>query len=182
MDAANPGPPGPFELSSRRLGGLPLVNHFWHRAGLAGLLVRYLPATDARVRLAPAVAVRLVVTNLLLGRAPLYGLGEWAAPFAPGLLGLAPGEVEVLNDDRVGRAPEQLFDADRASLLTELMLSVITEFGVATAEVHNDSTSISVHGVYRGATGAPRGGKPTPVITFGIPRTTAPTSNSWCGS
>jgi len=167
MDAANPGPPGRFELSSRRLGGLPLVNHFWDRAGLAGPLARYLPATDARVRLAPAVAVRLVVTNLLLGRQPLYALGEWAAPFAPGLLGLAPGEVEVLNDDRVGRAPEQLFDADRASLLTELMLGVIAEFGVDTAELHNDSTSISVHGVYRGATGAPRGGKPTPVITFG---------------
>jgi len=62
---------------------------------------------------------------------------------------------------------EQLFDADRASLLTELMLSVIAEFGVATAELHNDSTSISVHGVYRSATGAARGGKPTPVIMFG---------------
>jgi len=100
MDAVNT---GPFELSSRRLGGLPLVNHFWCHAGLPALLERYLPATDVRVRLAPAAAVRLVVTNLLLGRAPLYGLGEWAAPFAPGLLGLARGEVEVVNDDRVGR-------------------------------------------------------------------------------
>jgi hypothetical protein len=43
------------------------------------------------VRLAPATAVRLVVTNLLLGRQPLYGLGEWAARFAPGQLGLAAG-------------------------------------------------------------------------------------------
>jgi hypothetical protein len=39
--------------------------------------------------LAPAVAVRLVVTNLLLDRTPLYALGEWAGPFAPHLLGLA---------------------------------------------------------------------------------------------
>ena len=146
---------GEFDLHSQRLGALPLVNHFWYRARLPELLERYLPATDARVRLAPAAAVRLVVTNLLLGRRPLYALGQWAAPFAPGLLGLAPGEVDALNDDRVGRALEQLFDADRASLLTELMLGVIAEFGVATAEVHNDSTSISVHGVYRGATGAP---------------------------
>ena len=178
---------GPFTLSGQRLAGLPLVNHFWERAGLPALLVRYLPATDARVRLAPAAAVRLVVTNLLLGRRPLYALGEWAAPFAPGLLGPGPGEVDrvdggvdggvdgvvdggvvaALNDDRVGRALERLFDADRASLLTELMLGVITEFGIDTAELHNDSTSISVHGVYRSATGTPRGGKPTPAITFG---------------
>ena len=158
---------GEFDLHSQRLGALPLVNHFWYRARLPELLERYLPATDARVRLAPAAAVRLVVTNLLLGRRPLYALGQWAAPFAPGLLGLAPGEVDALNDDRVGRALEQLFDADRASLLTELMLGVIAEFGVDTAELHNDSTSVSVHGVYRSATGTPRGGKPTPVITFG---------------
>lgn len=156
-----------FALTSQRLGALPLVAHFLDRAGLPGLLDKYLPAADARVRLAPATAVRLVVTNLLVGRAPLYALGEWAAPFAPGLLGLAPGQVEAVNDDRVGRALEALFDADRASLLTELVLGVVREFDVATTELHNDSTSISVAGVYRDATGAERGGKPTPVITFG---------------
>jgi transposase len=67
----------------------------------------------------------------------------------------------------VGRALERLFDADRASLLTELILGVITEFGIDTAELHNDSTSVSVSGIYRSATGTPRGGKPTPVVTFG---------------
>ncbi|HEX2263959.1 MAG TPA: IS1634 family transposase [Pseudonocardiaceae bacterium] len=158
---------GPFELASQRLGALPLVNHFLARAGLPELLEHYLPASDARVRLAPAVAVRLVITNLLVGRQPLYGLGEWADPFAPGLLGLADEEVGSLNDDRVGRALEALFDADRASLLTELLLGVVAEFGIDVSELHNDSTSISVSGVYRSATGVPRGDKPTPVISFG---------------
>jgi len=158
---------GPFDLRSQRLGALPLVNHFWDRAGLSGLLERHLPAADARVRLASGVAVRLVVTNLLVGRQPLYALGEWAGPFAPHLLGLAEAEVDTVNDDRVGRALEALFDADRASLLTEVILGVVAEFGVDTTELHNDSTSISVHGVYRDATGTARGGKPTPVITFG---------------
>ena len=158
---------GPFELVSQRLGALPVVNHFLDRMGLADLLTRWLPAPDRRFRLDPATAIRLVVVNLLVGRTPLYGLGEWAAPFAPGLLGLATGDAVGLNDDRVGRALEKLFDADRASLLTELILGVITEFGVNTSELHNDSTSISVHGVYRDATGTPRGGKSTPVVTFG---------------
>lgn len=116
-----------FELVSSRLGALPLVDHFLERTGLVGLLGRYLPAEDARVRLAPAVAVRLVITNLLVGRQPLYGLGEWAARFDPAALGLASGEVALLNDDRVGRALERLFDADRASLLTELLVGVITQ-------------------------------------------------------
>jgi len=93
-----------FDLVSRRLGALPLVNHFLGRSGLLGLLERYLPAADGRARLASAVAVRLVITNLLVGREPLYGLGEWAGRFDPALLGLAPDEAELLNDDRVGRA------------------------------------------------------------------------------
>ena len=80
---------------------------------------------------------------------------------------MADDEVGAINDDRVGRALEALFDADRASLLTELILGVVREFGVDTAELHNDSTSISVSGVYRDATGGERGAKATPVITFG---------------
>jgi len=158
---------GPFELVGYRLGGLPLVNHFWDRVGLSGVLARWLPAPDPRSRLDPAVAIRLVVVNLLVGRAPLYGLAEWAAPFAPGLLGLAAAEVASLNDDRVGRALLKLFDADRASLLTELVVGVVAEFGVDTSELHNDSTSVSVHGAYRGADGRARGGKPTAAVAFG---------------
>ena len=125
----NPGVAG-FELVSQRVGALPVVNHFLHRSGLPALLARYLPGDDGRYRLPPAVAVGLVVTNLLVGRRPLYGLSEWATRFDPGLLGLAPGEVAALNDDRVGRALERLFDADRASLLTELLLGVVAEFGI----------------------------------------------------
>jgi len=170
-----------FDLVSRRLGALPLVNHFLGRSGLLGLLERYLPAADGRARLASAVAVRLVITNLLVGREPLYGLGEWAGRFDPALLGLAPDEAELLNDDRVGRALDALFDADRASLLTELILTVVAEFGIDTRELHNDSTSISVSGVYREATGTPRANPPRRSRS-GIPRTTAPISSSWCSS
>jgi transposase len=158
---------GPFELVSQRLGSLPLINHFWDRAGLSGLLQRWLPAPDRRYRLTPATVIKLVVLNLLIGRAPLYGLGEWAAPYAPGLLGLAAADASWLNDDRAGRALEKLFDADRASMLTELIVGVVAEFGVDTSELHNDSTSVSVHGDYRDADGRSRRGKPTAAVTFG---------------
>ncbi len=56
---------------------------------------------------------------------------------------------------------EALFDADRASLLTTVVLRVIGEFSIDTDQLHNDSTSISVHGVYRDAVGTPRGSQPT---------------------
>ena len=156
-----------FGLVSRTVGGLPIVNLMLDRLGLSALLADALPADDARLKLAPAAAIRLVVTNLVLGREPLYGLGEWAGRHDPALLGLSADDLGVLNDDRVGRALEALFDADRASLLTTVVLRAISEFSIDTNQLHNDSTSISVHGAYSGAVGTERGGKPTPVITFG---------------
>ena len=154
-------------LVSRALGGLPIINDVLDRLGLPALLADVLPSGDARQKLAPAAAIRVVVTNLMLGREPLYGLGEWAARYDPPLLGLTEPEVDGLNDDRVGRALEALFDADRASLLTAVVLRAVSEFAVDTTQLHNDSTSISVHGAYRGAGGTVRGGKPTAAITFG---------------
>jgi len=154
-------------LVSRALGGVPIINHVLDRLGLPGLLADVLPVGDARQKLAPAAAIRVVVTNLVLGREPLYGLGEWAARYDPGLLGLTEADVDALNDDRVGRALEALFDADRASLLTAVVLRAVSEFAVDTSQLHNDSTSISVHGAYRSAGGTVRGGKPTAAITFG---------------
>ncbi len=154
-------------MVSHRLGALPILNHFLDRMGLDALLARWLPAPDRRFRLDPVVAIRLVVINLLVGRAPLYGLGEWAARYAPALLHLGDGDAAWLTDDRVGPALVRLFDADRASLLTELLVGVVNEFTVDTAQMHNDSTSISVHGQYTQADGTPRRGKPTTELTFG---------------
>ncbi len=157
----------PFELHSQRLGALPVVDLFLRRAGLEALLARYLPPADRRVALGAAAAIGVLVRNLCLAREPLYGLAEWAERLDPALLGLGAGESELLNDDRVGRALDQLFDADRASLLMELMLGVIAEFQVDTSQLHNDSTSISLHGDYARADGRERGGKPTAKAALG---------------
>jgi transposase len=156
-----------LQLDTRVLGPLPIVDAFCDRLGLPALLQEYLPAADARVKLAPATMIGVVVANLVLHRRPVYALGEWAAPFEAGLLGLGPGEAELLNDDRVGRELARLFDADRASLLTRLVLHAIDRFGIDCSQLHNDSTSIKLSGVYADGDGHPRGGKSTAKIARG---------------
>jgi len=44
------------------------------------------------------------------------GTSEWAAGFAPDLLGLTPDQLQGLNDDRVGRSLARLFRAGFRSL------------------------------------------------------------------
>jgi len=135
--------------------------------GVAEHLATYLPADDARLRLTPAAVIALVVRNIVAGHRPVYALGEWATPYDPAVLGLRPGDAEALNDDRVGRMLDRLFDADRASLITATVLGVIRDFGVDVSQLHNDSTTVTVTGNYPAADGRARGGTATPAIRHG---------------
>ena len=155
----------PSQVEVRRvgIGALPVVNAVLGRLGFDELVSSFLPEPDRRCALEPARAVSVLVRNLCVGRRPLYGLGRWAAGHAPALLGLSPGEAAALNDDKVGRSLDMVFCADRASLLTELSLRVISRYGVDVSELHNDSTSITLYGAYRGAAGRPRAGVRPPV-------------------
>lgn len=158
---------GPFELGSETLGALPVVNHFLARMGLAERLDRHLPCDDVRLRLDPAVVIGLLVRNIIVAHRPVYALAEWAGGYAPALLGLGEDQAGTLNDDRVGRTLDRLFDADRASLVTETVLGVIDEFGIDCSQLHNDSTTVTLTGAYPGADGYARGEKPTPAARRG---------------
>ena len=157
----------PYTLSSEHLGALPVINFFLARMGVAEHLATYLPADDARLRLTPAAVIALVVRNIVAGHRPVYALGEWATPYDPAVLGLRPGDAEALNDDRVGRMLDRLFDADRASLITATVLGVIRDFGVDVSQLHNDSTTVTVTGKYPAADGRARGGTATQAIRHG---------------
>jgi hypothetical protein len=155
----------PAKLEVRRLGigALPVVNAVLSRLGFDEVVSASLPEPDRRAAIAAARVIGVLVRNLAVGRRPLYGIAAWAGGHAPGLLGLGPGEPAALNDDRVGRALDTLFVADRASLLTRLSMATIRRFGIDVSELHNDSTSIALYGAYRGAAGRPRAGVRPPL-------------------
>lgn len=156
-----------LELSSELVGALPIIEHFLGRIGFDRLLAAHVPGEDSRLRLQPAAALGVVVRNLAVDHEPVYAIGEWAGKYEPSLLGLCRGEAELLNDDRVGRSLDRLFDADRASLLTDVVLKAVRSFGIDCSELHNDSTTVTFAGAYRAADGRARGTKETAAITFG---------------
>jgi hypothetical protein len=86
-----------FKLSTETLGALPIVKHFPVRMGIAGHLEAYLRNDDARLRPAPAVVIGAVVRNIIVSHRPVYAIGEWATPCAPGLLDLDAGEARALK-------------------------------------------------------------------------------------
>lgn len=155
-----------FALHSERLGPLPLINHFLQRIGLAEMLERYVPS-DARCAVPHARALGVLLRSLIVEREPIYRQQETVHGFAAGMFGLTAAEMAYLCDDRLGRALDRLFDADRAALLTAVVLAVGQRFAVSFDQIHNDSTSISVCGQYRAASGRTLRGRTAPAITFG---------------
>jgi len=143
--------PAAIEVRAELVSGLPVVNAVLERLGLDQLVASCLPEPDPRCGVEPAKVIGVLVRNLALGREPLYGLSAWAAGYDPALLGLLPGQAALLNDDRAGRALDELYLADRASMTTTLTLAAVSCYRITTEELHNDSTSICLYGAYRDA-------------------------------
>jgi len=158
---------GPFTLRTERLGPLPLVNHFLARMGLCDLLERHVPTRDGRVAISHAQALMVLLRSIVVEREPVYGQHETVRSFAPGAYGLEPAQVERLGDDRIGRALDRLFDADRTALLTDVVVAVAKGFSIGFDQLHNDSTTIRFCGQYRAAKGRRVRGKRAPRITYG---------------
>jgi transposase len=155
-----------LSLHSERLGPLPLINHFMERIGVDDTLARHVPS-DPRCALTHASALGVLLRSIIVEREAVYRQQETVYGFASGLFGVAAQDMEHLSDDRLGRALDHLYDADRTALLTELVLAVGQRFDVRFEEFHNDSTTISFCGTYRNATGRRIRARTAPVITYG---------------
>src|SRR5450631_2431934 len=155
-----------FTLRTERLGPLPLVNHFIERMGLAALLEKHVPTTDRRCRVSHAQALGVLLRSIVVEREPIYRAQETVHGFAAGLFGVAAEELDSLSDDRLGRALDRLFEADRAALLTEVVLVMAKRFAVQLERLHIDSTSISFFGQYREQRAPSSTGQRASVLTF----------------
>jgi len=119
--------------------------------GLRNILYKYIPAHGNED--VPAVeTLLLLVYNLILGKDPLYELSEWVESIDFRCIGNGTYGGFNFNDDRFGRALDKLYKADRASLMTELVISFVKEFTVSLEQVSNDSTTVKAFGRYPGRT------------------------------
>jgi transposase len=153
-------------LLIERLGPLPIINHFIARMRLDEVLDRHVPS-DQRCVVPHVRALGVLVRSIIVEREPIYRQQETVHDFAAGMFGVAAADMQHLGDDRIGRALDHLFDADRAALLTDVVVTVGQRFDVRFDECHNDSTTISFCGAYRGAWGRKIRGRTAPAITYG---------------
>jgi len=122
-----------LNLKSIRVGCLPIIDSFMNKMNLFEFLVEALRNQNY------AEAIILLSKNILINREALYGIGEWAAKY----------NLRELGDDCLARALDRLFEIDRATLQTKIVLASAKTFELNLDQIHSDSTSISLSGDYK---------------------------------
>lgn len=118
-------------------GALPLVDHFLRALHLPALLSQQIRPPHYVQHL------ELLIKSVLTRPNALYRIAEWIQPYDPVLRPAQP-----VGDDALGRVLDRLFESDRASLMTALVVQAIQTFRIQTRQIHNDSTSLKVCGLY----------------------------------
>jgi hypothetical protein len=62
-----------------------------------------------------STALGVLLRSIVVEREPIYRQQETVRSFAPAAYGLSPKQVDLLSDDRIGRALDHLFDPRRDS-------------------------------------------------------------------
>jgi len=140
------------KLKKYFLNSLPLIHFFAMRMKLRQRFSRYIHK-HGNEKIDPVDTLLLLIYNLTRGKIPLYELEDWTENIDFHCIGMKrPCSEGKLNDDRFGKALDKLYYSNRASLMTEIVITYIEEFQLEIQRLHNDSTTVKAFGKITGTT------------------------------
>lgn len=139
------------ELKRFTVAGIPLINSIIEKLNLRAILSEYVPSYGNE-KIPVSDTLLILLLNMTLGRRPLYELESWVQSIGPKCLGLDIEAIKSLNDDRFARAADKLYLADRASLMTAIVINMVDAIKLTLNRVHNDSTTVKAYGKIPGKT------------------------------
>ena len=112
------------KLKRYNISGIPLIKSVSDLLGLKEIFSKHI-GSYGNERVPTCDTLLLLIWNITLGRQPLYELSGWIDDIDPKCHGLDRQAVDALNDDRFGRALDKLYMADRATIMTEIVVKMI---------------------------------------------------------
>jgi len=139
------------KLKRFNISGIPLIKSVSEIIDLKSIFKKYISSYGNET--VPVIdTLMFLIWNITLGRQPLYELYEWIRDVDPKCHGLDSQQLSSFNDDRFARALDKLYAADRATLMTEIVLKMIKKINLDMSRVHNDSTTVKAYGKIAGVT------------------------------
>ncbi len=105
---------------------------------------------DSREKISAGKVVKALILNGLgMVSRPLYLFSQfWEDKAIEKLLGKGV-KAEYLNDDKIGRVMDKIYELGTSNLFVEIALLAIKKFKIQTKYTHLDSTSFHLHGEYK---------------------------------
>ena len=125
---------------------LPVVKHYLTELGLHELFDKHVP-NNKNFEIKPAQVLCMMIMNIVVAAKPLYKVDEWLLDYLDGKAENIDNAAKY-NDDRLARCLDELFYADRHTLMTEASVAAIKVHELETKRIHNDSTTVSFAGAY----------------------------------
>jgi len=139
------------KLKRFNISGIPLIKSVSEIIDLQPIFKKHI-ASYGNERVEVTDTLMFLIWNITLGRQPLYELYEWIRDVDTKCHGLDKGKLASFNDDRFGRALDKLYAADRATLMTEIVVKMIKKINLDMSRLHNDSTTVKAYGKIAGVT------------------------------
>ena len=136
------------DVESCNLASLAVVYPLMQRMKIAEIVDRHLPK-DPQAEFSVGTTLSLLIAARLYDPVALTNVAEWAEDSGADILFDMP--PEKINDDRLGRALDRLFE-QRHSILSSVALHVCKEFDVPLTELHYDPTHLLFEGAYESST------------------------------
>ncbi len=135
-----------MSIEVRNLDHLGLVAGLIDEIGIVELINEQLGEHLAEKISAGQVIKGMIMNGLGLVSSPLYLFSRfWEGKATEHLLG-AGIKAEYLNDDRLGRVLDSLYQTGLNQIFISIVLAVVKKYQIDVKEVHLDSTSFSVQG------------------------------------
>ena len=105
--------------------------------------------THEQEKVSAGLVVKAMIINCMgFLTAPLYLFSEFFAGIATEHLIGEGVKAEYLNDSRIGRVLEQLYEYGVTLLFLKIASAMVNRWGIKIGNAHIDGTSLSVHGKY----------------------------------
>ena len=139
------------QLESYDLDHLGIVAGIIDEIGLVGTINKKL-GTHPQEKISSGGVVKAMIMNGLgFVSAPLYLYEEFFSKKAVKELLGSDINPEHLNDDKLGKVLDKLYDANLTSLFIEIAMKMVRQYEIEMKSVHLDSSSFHVHGEYKGS-------------------------------
>ncbi len=134
------------EFATRTIGPLVLTTPVLRQLGLVEIVDRQCPVAE-QADMGHGVVAELVVQCRLTEPRALYDMPDWADRY--GLVALYPvlEKAEQLNDDRVGRMLDDIYDR-RAAIWGELIGRAARKYEIDLSRLHADTAPIKFAGLF----------------------------------